>query len=62
MAKEGQGWHGQSKRHADAAKGRKTTGQSSKKSSGSGWYGESQEHSQAAKGESPKEGGLMDKL
>ena len=60
MAK-GKGWHHDSKRHAEAAKGQKTTGQASKK--GSGWYGDSEGHSEASKGETPKkEGGLFGKL
>jgi hypothetical protein len=61
MAK-GQGWHGQSKRHAEAAKGNETAETTDTTSKSSGWFGESKEHSKAAKGKKPKSGGLMDKL
>lgn len=63
MANEGQGWHGDSKGHADAAKGNGTSDDNS--SSGSqqgnpGWQGESERHSEAAK--SGQSEGLIDKV
>lgn len=57
MANKGSGWHKESKRHADAAKGKGTKDSSQ----GSGWHGDSKGHSKAAKGET-KSGGIMDKL
>ena len=58
---EGKGWHGDSKGHAEAAKGEQTKGTSSHK--GSGWYGDPKGHAKAAKGEDVKsEGGILGKL
>jgi len=58
---EGKGWHGDSKGHAEAAKGEKVKGESSHK--GSGWYGDPKGHAKAAKGEDVKsKGGIIGKL
>jgi hypothetical protein len=55
MAKD-QGWHGDSKGHAKAAKGMKADDSSSSSTSsssqGQGWHGDSTGHAKAAKGES----------
>jgi hypothetical protein len=52
----GRGWHGDSKRHAEAARGESSSG-SNKKGIGRGWHRDSAGHAKAAKGESPKSTG-----
>lgn len=53
-----QGWHGESRRHAAAAKGESV--ESSDK--GQGWHGDSKGHSKAAKGQKKSEGTIADKM
>ena len=52
MAQQGKGWHGDSKGHANAAKGDKVKDTSTNK--GQGWHGDTKGHSKAAKGEQVK--------
>jgi hypothetical protein len=60
MAK-GKGWHGDSKGHAEAAKGGTQSKDSSK--GGQGWHGDPQGHAKAAKGETKDSGkSLTDRL
>lgn len=53
-----QGWHGDSKGHAKAAKGQK----SKDTGGGQGWHGDSKGHAKAAKGESKDDKNLMEKI
>jgi hypothetical protein len=64
MADQGQGWHDDSKEHAEAAKGKSPKSDSSNSSSqGQGWHNDSAEHSEAAKGKNPKsEDSILDNL
>jgi hypothetical protein len=50
-----QGWHGDSKGHARAAKGMKKKGEQ-------GWHGDSEGHAKAAKGESKTRRTLRERL
>lgn len=62
MAKD-QGWHGDSKGHAAAAKGAKAKDTTSTDTTkGQGWHGDTKGHSKAAKGQSKDEGTLKDKI
>jgi hypothetical protein len=64
MTTKGQGWHGHSKGHSQAAKGKSASDSSaSSGSQGQGWHKDSEGHSQAAKGKSVKsDEGFLDKI
>jgi hypothetical protein len=63
MMAKGQGWHGDSKGHSNAAKGQGTNKDNTSSSSNQGWHGDSEGHSRAAKGKSKEdENSLMDEL
>jgi hypothetical protein len=62
MTNQGQGWHDDSKEHAEAAKGQNPKSTNNSNTNERGWHGDSEGHSEASKGQSPKSKGFMDKI